>query len=97
MQYAPVFLPDVPPGAVTAGVDWSNDDHAVAVVDAAGRAIERFTVPDTGRGLEDLACRLKGAGVAEIAIERPDGTVVEALLRTGFTVVVISPFSILIW
>jgi hypothetical protein len=63
-------------------VDWANDDHEVAVVDAAGRAIERFTVPDTGQALEDLVRRLKGAGAPEVATERPDGAVVEALLQT---------------
>lgn len=30
-------------------------------------------------------------GVAEVALERPDGPVVEALLAAGITVVVISP------
>ena len=35
--------------------------------------------------------RLRQVGVSEVAIERPDGPVVDALLAAGFTVVVISP------
>ena len=35
--------------------------------------------------------QLRRAGAGEVAIERPDGAVVETLLEAGFTVVVISP------
>src|SRR5688500_20229697 len=44
-----------------------------------------------GAGLRELVAELVAAGVAEVAIERPDGPVVEALLVAGLTVVVISP------
>ncbi|MWA07633.1 IS110 family transposase [Actinomadura sp. LD22] len=91
MESAITSLPAVAPGGVTAGVDWANDDHAVAVVDSTGRAIKRFTVPHTSAGLRDLVRKLRAAGVAEVAIERSDGKVVEALLDAGLTVVVISP------
>jgi len=91
MEYARVALPDAPPGGVTAGVDWANDDHAAAIVDGAGRVVQRFTVTDTGHGLKELTRRLSAAGAAEVAIERPDGTVVDALLEAGLTIVVISP------
>jgi transposase len=92
MKYAPVTsLPASPPDGVTAGVDWAKDDHAVAVVDAAGRVVHRFTVDHTAAGLTDLIRRLRRAGAAEVAIERPDGLVVDTLLEAGLTVVVISP------
>ncbi len=42
-------------------------------------------------GLRDLVRRLAKTGANEVAIERPDGPVVEALLEAGLTVVVISP------
>jgi hypothetical protein len=29
MEYAPVRLPDVPPGGVSAGIDWAGAGHAV--------------------------------------------------------------------
>ena len=92
MQHAPsTTLPSRPPGDRTAGVDWARDDHAVAVVDGAGRVVERFTVVHTDAGLRDLVRRLSRAGAHEVAIERPDGPVVATLLEAGLTVVVISP------
>jgi transposase len=73
-----------------AGVDWARDDHAVSVVGSDGRERERFSVEHTGAGLQTLVRRLRRAGVVEVAIERPDGPVVDALL-TAFTVFVIPP------
>jgi transposase len=84
-------LPATEAGHRTAGVDWARDDHAVAVVDASGQVVERFTVVHTAAGLRDLVRRLAKLGAGEVAIERPDGPVVEALLEAGLTVVVISP------
>jgi transposase len=63
----------------------------VSMVDAAGRQVERFTVAHTEADLTGLTRRLTSCGVAEVAIERPDGPVVDALLDVGLTVVVISP------
>ena len=91
MQQAPKNLPSAGPGHRMAGVDWARDDHAVAVVDASGQVVERFTVAHTAIGLRDLVRQLAKAGANEVAIERPDGPVVEALLEAGLTVVVISP------
>ena len=91
MQDAPLSLPSTAPGGVTAGLDWARDDHAVAVVDTAGTIVNRFTVAHTDAGLGELIRRLRGAGVREVAIERPDGPIVDALLAAAVTVVVISP------
>lgn len=78
-------------GSVTAGVDWAQEDHAVAVVDSAGEAVARFSVPHSRAGLVELVRRLRDLGAGEVAIERPDGQVVDALLAAGLRVVVISP------
>ena len=78
-------------GHRTAGVDWARDDHAVAVVDAGGQVLERFTIGHTAAGIRDLVLRLAKLRSREVAIERPDGPVVDALLEAGLTVVVISP------
>ena len=91
MEYPPDALAAVPPGGVTCGIDWANDDHAVCVVNMAGQVVQRFTVEHTGEGLAELVRRLRKAGVGEVAIERPDGKVVEAVLAAGLTIVVISP------
>jgi transposase len=86
---SPTVLPDVPPGGVTAGVDWATADHAVA--DARGTVTERFVVDAAAAGLRELVRRLRRAHVAEVAIERGDGLVVDTLLDAGLTVVVIAP------
>jgi transposase len=84
-------LPDAAPGGVTAGVDWATADHAVAIVNGAGVATDRFTVPANAAGLRELARRLCRTHVGEVAIERSDGRVVDTLLAAGITVVVIPP------
>src|SRR5262249_16562056 len=61
------------------------------VADAAGKIVQRFIAGHTGEGLAGLVRRLRRAGASEVAIERPDGQVVDALLAAGLTVVVISP------
>jgi transposase len=84
-------LPEFPPNDLTAGIDWARDDHAVAIVDGRGREVHRCAVEHTATGLRQLVGVLGNHGVGEIAIERPDGPVVETLLEAGITVVVISP------
>ena len=84
-------LPDEAPNDVTCGIDWARDDHAVSIVDHRGREIVRSTVEHNAAGLRELLVVLERAGVREVAIERPDGPVVDTLLDTGVTVVVISP------
>lgn len=84
-------LPETPPNEVTAGIDWARDDHAVAIVDARGREVARTMVEHTSAGLRELVGFLARHGVGEVAIERPDGPVIDTLLENGLTVVVISP------
>ena len=84
-------LPDHAPNDVTCGIDWARDDHAVSIVDHRGHEIVRSTVEHNAAGLRELLVVLERAGVREVAIERPDGPVVDTLLDTGVTVVVISP------
>lgn len=72
------------------GVDWATDAHAVCVVDVRGAVVAEFDVGHTAEGLALLCRRLAAAGAARVAIERPDGPVVEALLDAGLEVVVVS-------
>jgi transposase len=90
MKYALVtFLPGVPPGGVCAGIDWADSGHAVCVVDLGGRVRDRFTVAHDRAGIAALIARLRENRAAEVAIERGDGVLVDALLAAGLTVVVI--------
>ena len=88
-------VPDEGPTTrVTAGVDWAKDDHAVCVVGAEGEALQRFMIKHDRPGLKDMVRRLLRAGVTEVGIERPDGTVVDALLQAGLVVLVIPPVQV---
>ena len=63
MKYALVrFLPEVPPGGVCAGIDWASADHAVCVVDMAGRVRDRFTAAHDRAGIAALIARLRRGG-----------------------------------
>ncbi len=91
MQYALIpVLPDVPAGGVCAGIDWATADHVACVVDMAGRVRDRFSAAHDKAGLDATITRLRRAGAREVAIERGDGVLVDALLAAGLTVVVIT-------
>jgi transposase len=72
-----------------AGLDWASRLHAVCVLEPDGQVRARFDVPHTGAELRGLTRRLVKLGVGQVAIERPDGPVVQALLAAGLEVVVI--------
>lgn len=82
------------PTGVFGGVDWAVDGHAVCVVDAAGRVVVEFDVEHTAAGLIELCRRVGAAGAYRVAIERPDGPVVDALLDAGLEVVVVASRSV---
>ena len=84
-------LPETPPNDVTAGIDWARDDHAVCIVDGRGRQVARTMVEHTSAGLRELVTFLGRHGVGEVAIERPDGPVIDTLFAAALTIVVISP------
>ena len=91
MQYAlPLVLPDVPAGGVCAGIDWATADHVACVVDSAGRVTDRFSAAHDKAGITALITWLRRSKVTEVAIERGDGPLVDALLGAGLTVVVIT-------
>jgi Transposase len=91
MQYAAPMLATQPANGLTCGIDWARDDHAIAIVDGLGHQVYRGTVEHSAAGLRELVAVLARTGATEVAIERPDGPVVDALLSAGITVVVISP------
>jgi transposase len=75
-----------------AGIDWATDEHALCVLEeATGRKIfeDRFTHDE--RGLKKLCRTLVEMGVERLAIERPEGVLVERVLDAGLTVVAIHP------
>lgn len=76
------------------GVDWATDEHAVCMVDPTGQVVTEFVVANTAAGLNELCRQLRANRVPRVAIERPDGPVVDAILAAGLEVVVVSPRSV---
>jgi transposase len=75
-------------------LDWGGTAHAVCIVDGTGKAVARIEARHDAAGLADMLTRLrKLAPPAElpIAIERPSGLIVDALIEAGHTVIPIHP------
>ncbi|GLS24288.1 IS110 family transposase [Labrys miyagiensis] len=77
------------------GLDWGGREHGVCVVErASGAVAARFMVRHDAAGLADLVkrlARLGPPGELPVAIERPNGLVVETLMAVGHPIVPIHP------
>jgi transposase len=74
-----------------AGVDWASEEHAVCVVDERGRILEGRRYSHNEPGIRALCARLVRLRVALVALERPDGLLIERLLDAGLAVVAVHP------
>jgi transposase len=80
---------------VFAGLDWAVHTHAVCVIDAAGAVLDRFEIAHDHDGLAELMRRLARWGDRlRIAIERPSGLIVDALVEAGHQVFAIHPNAV---
>lgn len=74
-----------------AGLDWAKEEHRVCVLDGDGRLLSERRVIHDERGITSLCALLVELGVGRVAIERPDGLLVERLLEAGLVVLAIHP------
>ena len=74
-----------------AGVDWAGDKHDVLVCDEAGGELLAATFAHDEKGLRALCRTLLRLKVELVAIERPDGLLVERLLDAGLRVLPMHP------
>jgi transposase len=91
---------NVPDAMFFAGIDWAAETHAVCVLDAAGRIAAEFTIAHSADGIASLIRRLARFGVPAdipVAIERPNGRLVDLLLEAGHPVVPVKPNAIKTW
>jgi transposase len=82
------------------GIDWASERHAVCVLDDAGNKQVSFQIGHTADGLDQLIARLGRLGdpaTLPVAIERPDGRLVDRLLEAGHPVVAVQPNAIKAW
>lgn len=73
------------------GIDLASDEHRLCLVDGEGRQLEQRRIRHDEPGIAALCLMLVDRGVSRVALERPDGLVVERLLEAGLTVVAIHP------
>jgi transposase len=74
-----------------AGIDWASEEHALCVVDEGGASVAGELFSHDESGLRALIARLRALDVGRVAIERPDGLLVDRLLEGGFTVLPVHP------
>ena len=79
---------------VFAGLDWASRTHAVCVIDEHGTVCKQWEVAHDAEGLRELLRQLRALHVLRIAIERPSGLLVDALVDVGLQVVPIHPNAV---
>ena len=80
------------------GIDWAEREHAACVLASSGSVLRRLKVAHSPAGVRVLQAAV-AAHEAEpaqvlVAIERPDGLLVEALLAAGYTVYALNPKAV---
>jgi transposase len=75
----------------TAGIDLASEEHRLVVVDGHGGQLEQRRISHSEAGLQQLVDRLRELEVTRVAIERPNGLVVDRLLDAGIAVVPVHP------
>lgn len=74
-----------------AGIDWASEKHDVVVGDETGAEVLAATFVHDEKGLRALCRALVRMDVVLVAIERPDGLLVERLLDAGLQVLALHP------
>src|SRR5215469_426426 len=91
---------ELPEARVFVGIDWAAEVHAVCVMDASGKIAAQFPVAHSADGIAGLTRRLARFGDpadVPVAIERPNGRLVDLLLEAGHPVVPVKPNAIKTW
>src|SRR5207302_9147778 len=74
-----------------AGSDWASEAHDVLVVDEAGDELLAARYAHDEKGLTALCRMLVRLDVRLVAVERPDGLLVERVLDAGLRVLALHP------
>ena len=78
-------------GSNYAGVDWASEKHDVLIADESGQELLAATFVHDEAGLRSLCRALVRHDVQLVAVERPDGLLVERLLDAGLRVLALHP------
>jgi transposase len=74
-----------------AGIDWASEKHDVLIADEAGEELLAGTFAHDESGIVALCGAMVRYEVEVVAIERPDGVLVERLLEAGVRVLALHP------
>src|SRR5437588_9535416 len=74
-----------------AGIDWASEKHDVLIEDPAGEELLAATFAHDEEGVSALCAALERFEVDLVAIERPDGLLVDRLLDAGVRVLALHP------
>jgi transposase len=74
-----------------AGIDWATEKHDVLIEDPDGNELLAATFSHDEDGISGLCAALECFEVEVVAIERPDGLLVDRLLEAGIAVVALHP------
>src|SRR5437764_2744909 len=74
-----------------AGIDWASEKHDVLIEDPAGEELLATTFAHDEDGVSSLCAALECFEVEVVAIERPDGLLVDRLLASGVRVLALHP------
>src|SRR5215217_5353485 len=76
----------------SAGIDWAKDEHALCVLEATtGRKVFEGRFAHQEGAINELCHSPPKSSVERVAIERPEGVLVECLLEAGIVVLAIHP------
>ncbi|WP_442806453.1 IS110 family transposase [Streptomyces sp. NBC_01022] len=87
------------PTPVFCGVDWAEEHHDIALVDAGGKQLAKMRISDDAAGFAQLMALLAEHGDSEdapfpVAIETSRGLLVARLRATGRAVFAINPLAV---
>ncbi|MEU6996677.1 IS110 family transposase [Streptomyces sp. NPDC046465] len=87
------------PTPIFCGVDWAEDHHDIALVDATGKQLAKQRITDDASGFAQLTALLSEHGDTEqnripVAIETSRGLLVACLRTTGRPVFAINPLAV---
>ena len=74
-----------------AGIDWATEKHDVLIEDADGNELLAATFAHVEDGISALCAALACFDVEVVAIERPDGLLVDRVLDAGIAVLALHP------
>lgn len=77
--------------STVAGIDWAAEHHDLRISDAQGARVCERRVAHDERGITQLIGLLRAHEVCRVAIERPEGVVVDRLLEAGILVLALHP------